>query len=203
MNPEKFPVVSRNYQFKCTLCGNCCTGDQKVHLNLYDLYRMSRFHNYDNTKSLFDAGLIHLIKTDNGVFLPRIRFKVKPFCFCPFLINEEKQGICKLHPDHKPLICSMAPLGRVVDFENNSETYYLIEPAPDCPGMKSKVVNQLQDFKDEYATHLSYQERFFKLLEFLKDKNWSRSEFLELFYCFDCRLPFDEILDLIETNIYV
>jgi len=191
---KNFREIKKTYNFKCTLCANCCTGDQKVHLDLYDLYKMARFHNYNSTGLLFSAGLLILVPVDRGVFLPRIRFKHKPFRFCPFLINEAKRGLCSLHPDHKPLVCSLAPVGREVDFKTGTDRYYFVKPAPDCPGVNAETQNVLSDIQQIYNRELDWQKAFFYILHHLQDIHWKREEFLENLYTFPVQIPFEKIL---------
>ncbi len=201
MNVEKFPVITDTYYFKCTRCGNCCTGDQKVHLNLYDLYKMAAYHKFNNSALLFRSGLVNLIRTKNNVYLPRIRFKVNPFRFCPYLINGENTGLCKLHPQMKPLICSLAPAGRVIDFEDNSETWLFVKPAPDCPGAAVHHKNTLNELKEEFNAELEYQKRFFRLLNTIRFLKWERKDFLDRLYSFSSLRPFDEMLFELERNL--
>ena len=201
MGIENLPEITDTYYFKCTRCGNCCTGDQKVHLNIYDLYKLAGYHKFADSGQLFSSGLINLIHTKNKVYLPRIRFKVKPFRFCPYLINGENTGLCKLHPDSKPLICSLAPAGRVINFEDDSETWLFVKPAPDCPGSEIKHENSLSALKEEFSTELQYQKRFFRLLNSIQDLNWQRKEFLERLYSFSLLPSFTEILEELEQNL--
>jgi len=201
MEVENFPVITDTYYFKCTQCGNCCTGDQKVHLNLYDLYKMADYHKFNDTGFLFKNGLVNLIHTKSGVYLPRIRFKVKPFRFCPYLINEEDRGLCKLHPDSKPLICSLAPVGRIIDFEEGSESWLFVKPAPDCPGSSVHHENSLANLKEEFKEELHFQERFFRLLNSIQYLKWERKDSLERLYTFSLLQPFTETLEALEQKL--
>lgn len=187
-----FPIIQNTYNFECTKCGNCCTGDQKVNLNPYDLYKMARYKNFTHTKELFDSGLVHLIFAQNDAWIPQIKFKSmvhKKLIFCPFLINEFDDsnrllGLCSLHPDFKPLICSMAPIGRVFDFKEQTEHYLFVKPAPDCPGVGIKKVNYLSDLEFQFEKELYYEKEFFRMLEQLQSSNYSKEYYLEKFYYF-------------------
>ncbi len=201
MNPEEtFPEIKTNYRFECTFCGDCCTGAQKVHLNPYDLYKMAAFLSYENTELLFKKNWLKLIQTQKGVYLPRIRFKRYPFRFCPFLINEESRGLCRLHPSHKPLVCSMAPVGRVVDVAQNRETWHLVPPTPTCRGMHQPVVNALSGFQTEFAQELDWQKRFFRLLERIQLFKWNRDDFLTRLYRMDTTKPFHTQFEYMESS---
>ena len=201
MNPSEFPEIHNSFKFKCTLCANCCTGDQKVHLNLNDLYKIAVWHGFQDTGQLFNSALTVLIKTSSNVYLPRIRFKQKPFQFCPYLQNEKSQGLCKLHPENIPFICSLAPVGRVIDFKTETDRFYYVKPAPDCPGDQSGQITFLDDIKDKYAKELEYQKRFFKILNKLQQRQYKRSYFLSEIYTFPINRDFELILSEIEQKI--
>lgn len=200
---EEFTRIKDLYHFECTRCGNCCSGDQKVFLNLYDLYKLARYHQFDNTRKLFDAGIVLLVEDQNNAFLPRLRFRIKPFPFCPYLMHEpvennKIQTYCLLHPDFKPLVCSMAPVGRIVDFEKNEDHFVFVKPAPDCPGIKSKKENSLGDIISEYQQALRYQLAFFQLLQKAREQDFKREAYLDLIYSMQTTLSFDEVLNLLK-----
>jgi Fe-S-cluster containining protein len=187
-----FPIIENTYQFECSKCGNCCTGDQQVNLNPYDLYKMTRFNGFNHTKQLFDNGLIHLVKSQNNAWIPQIKFKSiakKKHKFCPFLINELNDqnkllGLCSLHREKKPLICSMAPVGRVIDFSNNSEKFVFVKPAPDCPGVEIKKENKLNDLKKLLSEELEYEKQFLMMLDLIVIKKFPKEFFLKHLYFF-------------------
>lgn len=207
-----FKVIDNAYTFECTMCGNCCTGDQKVFLNLYDLYKIARFKKYNNTRQLFLKQLVMLVKGQNDVWLPMIKFKrlisrkhhsPLPFKFCPFLINEindenELKGYCSLHPDRKPLICSLAPVGRIVDIEKQSEKFVFAKPAPDCMGVKSQKINYLDEIKLKYKEDLENELRYYRILKNAADRRLNKSEIIETIYSFTVSQPFKKSLSHIE-----
>ena len=195
---KEFTVIEDHYQFECTRCGNCCTGDQKVFLNLYDLYKLARYHQFDNTQMLFDRGIVLLVRDQNMAFLPRLRFRLKPFAFCPYLMHEELgkkniQTYCQLHAHFKPLVCSMAPVGRIIDLEKEEDQYVFVKPAPDCPGIKSKKENRLTDTLHAYQQELKFQSAFFRLLQKAREQDFKRESYLDLIYSISTALPFDEV----------
>ena len=182
---EDFPEIINEYNFRCTLCANCCTGDQSVLLNLYDLYIMAGHLSMANTKQLFDDHWLRLLKIEQNVWLPQVRFKLKPYKFCPFLISDRSEcgkliGLCSLHPENKPLVCAMAPVGRIIDFESDKDEFVYVKPAPDCPGVNIKQVNYLDDLKKNYKIELVYQKRFFNILEHIKRKKTTQKVILFL-----------------------
>jgi Fe-S-cluster containining protein len=211
-----FQIIKTTYSFECTQCGNCCTGDQKVNLNLYDLYNMALYKGFKNTGQLFDAEIVHLVKAQNNVWTPQIKFKSikktsgqklfskQDLVFCPFLINElddqnHLKGLCSLHPHKKPLICTMAPVGRILDLKEGKEDFVFVKPAPDCPGVESQKTNRLADLQNDLADELAYEKRFYKLLESL-DKTASKSFYLKRIYSFPTILPFEQILKSYEQD---
>ena len=202
---NEFTIIQNRYNFKCTKCGNCCTGDIRIQLNPYDLYKMARFLDMKSTCELFDRRYVRLFSHEQGVWAPEIQFKTGPFKFCPFLLNnldenEQFEGLCALHEKHKPLVCTMAPIGRTIDFEDNREEYVFIDPAPDCPGIDSDKENNLMDILEKCDRELYYQRKFFRILENIKDFGLSKSYYLENLYYFNIRPDFNEILDLLENK---
>lgn len=200
MNTSDLPIIDNTYRFECRQCGSCCTGNMKIHLNLYDLYKMSRFIKFAGADELFDQKFVYLAPGENKTWIPQIRFKNKPFKFCPFLINEMDEqdrlkGFCSMHPDSKPLICAQAPVGRIIDFKTNSNRWVFIKPAPDCQGIYSLKSNYLKDHKIKYQQELDYQYRFFRILESIKNNNLSKREYLCLLYYFPVDHSFETILE--------
>lgn len=128
--------------FSCTLCGECCRGDQVVRLNGEDIGLLCRFTGLKDLEALEAAGLVERVCEAPGFARPRIRFRKRPFRFCPFLENDLGEdgllrGLCRLHPDGKPLVCHLAPLAREVDDDGMlaRETWQAVAPVDGCPGM--------------------------------------------------------------------
>ena len=193
-----FIPIAESYKFSCTMCANCCTGDQQVLLTPYDLYKMGRFLHLSNSRQLFEEGWVKLVKGENDVWRPQIRFRSKPFKYCPFLTNElnedgQLKGRCQLHPQNKPLVCAMAPVGRIVDTEKKKDEYVFIKPAPDCPGMNSRQENRLQDLLKTHRKELDYQWRFFEILQEAKELKLNAKESLSLLYTFSLSDKYEKI----------
>ncbi|MBN1409046.1 MAG: hypothetical protein JW956_14700 [Calditrichaceae bacterium] len=188
------------------MCGNCCSGDIRITLNLYDLYKMARYLKMKSTIELFDRDYVRLFKLDeHNVWLPEIQFKTNPLKFCPFLINEVDdkkylQGLCSLHPEYKPLICAMAPVGRILDFDNDSDQFVFMKPAPDCPGADQKKEHHLSKDIKSYDVELNFQKRFFRILEQLKAVDYSKEYYQEYLYQFYVNLEFPDIIESIENR---
>lgn len=161
--------MNRTYRFECTLCGDCCWGRQVVRLNREDLLLMAEFQGMENTRELFTAGLVEAVREQSG-WRPRIRFRTRPRRFCPFLLNSitdegTLQGLCRLHPEYKPLVCHLSPLGRTVDLADDSETWSVTPPVEGCPGMdRGGLRNSLQDL-EPYRDRLDREKDFFQLLQ--------------------------------------
>ena len=203
---KSFPIINDIYYFDCTKCGNCCTGDIRITLNLYDLYKMARFLRMKSTQDLFNQNCVQLFKHEHNVWLPEIQFKTSPLKFCPFLINDADdknyiQGLCSLHPEHKPLICALAPVGRILDFDEGSDQFVFIKPALDCPGVDEKKENHLSEDVAAFSEELSHQKLFFRILEQLKEADYPPAYYQEKLYHFDVDLNFNVIIKLIEDKL--
>ncbi len=201
-----FPEIKNGFYFKCTLCGDCCTGEQEVLLNWYDLYKMARFLSYTHTAPLFEEGWLELVpdKT-HAVWRPRIRFKEKPFKFCPFLNNEldehnELKGYCQMHPRHKPLVCALAPVGCQYDSVKKETRFLLVPPTEWCPGMNSRAWNDLSEYLRNFRQEIAYQEIFFEALEKQKQAHWSKEDFLNEFYAFAVDEDFEKIIQELQAH---
>lgn len=188
-----------NYRFRCICCGDCCTGNMEININLFDLHKLGKRLEMESTSELFSSGLVGLFEGQNGVLVPRIIFKTRPFPFCPWLINDPGddgvlRGFCSMHPHDKPLVCKLAPVSRTVDFADDSEIFYLTAPTENCPGMKYSDDNSLRELKSSLRRELAYEKRFYRILERMTHREeCSESDFINL-YTFDCSRSFDEIL---------
>ncbi len=198
--------IDEIYKFDCICCGDCCTGNMEININLYDIYKIGKYLNIKNSIEMFSRNLIKLVQVQNNCWTPQIIFKRIPFSFCPWLINDMGEddilrGFCFLHPHSKPLICKMAPAGRIVDFEKNLITYKLTSPTENCPGMKSHRENILSDLKLQLEDELEYEYRFYRMLEQIKDKSYSKNLILKKLYSFDLNQGFVKILTELEGKL--
>jgi hypothetical protein len=198
-NSMKQTPIDEVFHFRCTCCGDCCTGNMEININLYDLYKMARFLKMSNSRECFDKGLVRLVQVQNGCWTPQIVFKTSPVKFCPWLINDLGdddilRGYCSLHPGHKPLICKMAPAGRIVDFYNQTTSYVLTEPTENCPGMLSSAENRLSDLKEDLSVELAFESRYYRILDKVKETLVSRETMVEQYYTFQTEREFEDIL---------
>ena len=202
---KEHPVIKEKFHFQCTRCGNCCTGDQQVFLNLFDLYKMARALGFSHTRTLFERSVVTLTRAQHDVYFPKIRFRTRPYKFCPFLHYEDISGeslvtSCALHPDHKPLICHMAPVGRVLDLESEREEFVFVRPAPDCPGVESQHENTLDVWLKDLHRELEYQKDFFRILNKIKNLNWNKQRTAKALYYFEVNTPFTGILNRLKKK---
>lgn len=152
---------------------------------------MARYLSLDHTEELMKKGYVLITRGQNGILLPQIRFKTSPFPFCPFLINDLTEdgtlrGLCSLHPHHKPLVCSLAPLGRVYDFDKpltKRAEYTYIRPTPECTGCEKGAPLPLADMEESLKSEIIYEEEFYRLL-------WSGYTPTEEFYSFSVKETF-------------
>lgn len=162
------------FHFSCSACGSCCTGDMTICLNLADLQRMAAFVGVDRVGQLFELGYVDELTLEKGGFRPVIRFKTKPFKFCPFLENRLEDdgnllGLCRLHPDLKPLVCKLAPIGRELILTGkeliSSETWFFTEPVSGCPGCRRVQEQSVKPWVKSNARELDWEIRYFRILE--------------------------------------
>ncbi len=204
---SSFPIIDNTYLFECTKCGNCCIGDIRITLNPYDLYKMAHFLKMKSTCELFDQNYVCLFKHhEHNVWLPEILFKTSPLKFCPFLINDADdknyiQGLCSLHPEYKPVVCSMAPVGRILDFEEFTDQFAFLRPAPDCPGVEEQKENHISEDIAAFSDELNLQNRFFRILEQLNEVDYSKEYYQENIYQFNVDLDFYKIIKSIEDKL--
>jgi len=167
------------FAFDCSLCGSCCRGDIVIPLNLEDLQRMSAFLNFEKTAFLFEENYARELPLEAGGFRPAIRFKEYPEKFCPFLENRlddanKLKGLCRLHPDLKPLVCSLAPVGRELEFVNEDEAkekWYFTEPVSGCPGCRERKIQTAKSSISEKAEALKNEHDYFSVMERLQRLN--------------------------------
>jgi len=188
--------IDENYQFRCSCCGDCCSGNMDININLYDLYKIALKLDHSSTEELFHQKLVTLVEGQNGAWIPRIQFRRKPFSFCPWLINDlgdegVLRGFCSLHPHDKPLVCKLAPVGRIADLTEGSERFVLTAPTENCPGMESGCENSLAELKEELRKELDLEFRFFAILE--KMSGMDKKEY-EKIYRLDCAISFENQL---------
>ncbi len=127
--------------FRCTVCGECCRGDQKVWLNPADLERLAAELALSGPAELESRRIVVSEPSQHGVMRPRLRFRPSPAGLqCPFLVNDLDEdgrlwGKCSLHNTAaKPLVCRLAPLARTVDLEAGTEEWREVPPVIGCPG---------------------------------------------------------------------
>ena len=184
--------------FNCSCCGDCCSGEMTIRLNHYDLYKIGKHFNLYNSKELFDRGLIKLKLGQNNVQIPTINFKINPYKFCPFLINDINEnnilkGFCSLHPYIKPLVCILSPYSREYDSLSNNTIFFNTKPTETCPGTYSMKETQ---FSCAVAKEIENENWFYSTLESIlnnKTKNYS-----DTLYYFSISEPYSKIKNNIE-----
>ena len=173
--------LDEEYAFDCTLCGECCRGDIRISLNLNDLWKMAKHLEFQETGHLFESGWVAEEPLKEGGFRPYIRFKEKPMRFCPFLENRlqddgELIGLCRLHPDSKPLVCTLAPIGREVEFPD-LETWFFTEPIEGCPGCREEKRCQVRQTIAPLEEELALERLYFQVMETMQRNFCPYSEY--------------------------
>jgi hypothetical protein len=168
---------------------------------------MADFLGYTNTKLLFEKNWVKLAQGQNGIPVPRIKFRQKPVPFCPFLINEQTDddhwiGLCTLHPHHKPLICALSPLGIETDFSMGITSYSFMKPDPDCPGILHDEDGYLYDMLNDYHPEIQYHTRYLDILDHLVAMRFKDESVIMNINCFDVHADFDNTLQTIEQQFF-
>lgn len=167
--------AEERFAFACSGCGSCCRGAMTIRLNLADLQRMAGYLGFERTGQLFEGGFVEELPLEQGIgFRPALRFIEKPSRFCPFLENVLDDGNwtltgrCRLHPDLKPLVCKLAPLGREVcidDALRALEQWVFTEPVKDCPGCRVEQLQRVTDWAAAHTRELALETQYFRVME--------------------------------------
>lgn len=161
------------WAFDCACCGDCCRGRQSVALNRDDLAILAARLGLGDSAGLFAQGVAEARRTEAGHWRPYLRFKTRPRRMCRFLRNELADdgrlfGYCELHPDAKPLVCHLAPLGRVADLASGGQEWRVYEPSPGCPGLGRGPLldfDRALDARADLRPRLAAELDFFAFLE--------------------------------------
>lgn len=187
--------------FDCSCCGDCCSGDMDIFVNIYDLYKITKYLGYKNSKELFESRLFKFIPGQNGLSLPKINFKTKPYKFCPFLTNSvdddlNLKGFCTLHPLNKPLVCILAPISREIDIESSSNKFYITYPSNHCNGKIYREDEYVKIASEKMEMELIYESRYYKILDNILSNGIINYESI---YYFSIKKSIEEILSNIES----
>lgn len=170
-----------------------------VFLNPDDLNLIACFLGFLDSKLLFDESIVIIDTERGGAPLPRLRFSSGAAGCCPFLENRLDEdgdsyslsGLCRLHPDSKPLVCWLAPLHRTVDFDLDTELWGLKSPLPGCPGFGSFIVSEAgaPEPHEFLLGRLDSEKAFFKNLSAMLDAGIPGEEIVRRLYFFktDCQ----------------
>jgi len=181
---KDWPEISEksSIPFKCQLCGDCCRGDMTIPLNLNDLQKMTKHLKLSSAHELTEKSYIQWQSDDNSVWRPVMKFRNPPYDFCPFLSNKVEddgsvKGLCTLHPYKKPLVCNLAPMGKILN-EDDSVSWCLVPPTENCPGMNSKEIFSASEILNKLRTEMSRENTYFRVLEHLYDMGADRDLFI-------------------------
>lgn len=158
------------FGYACTCCGECCRGSIDIRLNVEDLWRIARFLGVAETAELAVMGLIREEPIEGGGLWYCMRFKQGWLKCCPFLDNRLEDdarllGLCRLHPDWKPLVCLLAPMGREWDEKSGESVWFFQEPIEGCPGVDDgKAVYDPKDEILRLRDRLDRETRYFAIL---------------------------------------
>jgi hypothetical protein len=162
----------------------------KVFLNPRDLVLITNYLNSNNTEVLFLKGCVIIDHARVGAPLPRMRFRKGVMEFCPFLENSVDEagrlsGKCLLHPGHKPLVCTLSPLGREVDLGLGEESWEVKSPLPGCPGggLALRICEEPDiSFEPRIRARLDEEREFFEALSAMLYEKLPETEIIRRLY---------------------
>ncbi|MGL1894221.1 MAG: hypothetical protein OCD02_21505 [Spirochaetaceae bacterium] len=181
-------------KFNCLCCGDCCSGNMKINLNLYDVYKLGKHMGFSSTKELFEKNILKLVLGQNSIKIPQMVFKIVPYKFCPFLINDvdeemKLKGYCSLHPYKKPLVCILAPISKEFDVTTELDSYTYTKPTENCLGNFEDEEYPKQELLKPVEYEIEYEKEYFKILNNILTLNRSNYEY-DLYY-FDLNISFE------------
>ena len=181
--------------FRCTVCGECCRGNQNVWLNPTDLLRLAGHLGYKDTGRLIDERIVVIEAGEHGVSRARLRFRRGPAGpACRFLVNDLDEhgrlwGKCSLHSsDAKPLVCRLAPLSRSVETSGGVEEWREVPPVIGCPGWGRNPPTadgreiSVPELPAALRADLNAEVKFFRQLETMTDQGVSHDPVVEMLY---------------------
>lgn len=140
---------NHEFLFTCTSCGDCCKNRDNLLLTSRDLYKLAKNFKKSTQQIIREYCNAQFIKNSN---VPR--FLLSPIGTekkCPFLVK----NTCSVY-DIKPTLCSLYPLGRLIDYtQNSSQIKYtrdtvLCGTQEDTYTIKTWLVKNKIPFNDEF-----------------------------------------------------
>jgi len=173
-NLDKYRIgIDDVFAFKCRECGKCCRGREDILLNPRDVYNIATALEMTH-KQVIETYCEVYIGQDSRIPIARLKPK-GPNRNCPLLQGDR----CIIHaknPAHKPTVCALFPLGRVVASEhapenmelgNPYEVQYILNHAS-CGSLKRKqtVRAWLENYNIPTDDHffLKWNEALFKIV---------------------------------------
>ncbi len=189
-------------KFNCLCCGDCCSGDMSIKLNIYDLFKMGKHLKLNSTKELFDKKILTFKTGQNGIIIPEIVFKTSPYKFCPFLINDlndvmELKGYCSLHPFIKPLVCILAPISKTFETDGRRSEYSFTKPTENCPGELVGDDLPIDELLEPVKDEIFFENQFYTILDIIMVKNIEN--YKERLYYFNLEDSFINTIDNIRN----
>ena len=114
-------------------------------------------------------------------------------------------GLCQLHPDFKPLVCSLAPLGREVSFKDGmwnmlQENWNFVEPIEGCPGCRVEEKTSIRSSIQSLGSELEQETQYYEILERLQKNEAGIRAYEELHYSLTANQSMEEYLRMWREN---
>lgn len=171
------------FKFTCTACGACCTNRAKggeIILSPYDIFQLAK----GLSMNIGDIISKHTKFNYGGqsklpMFTISNKIKFDGSSVCTFLRAKGDKKLCSVH-EFKPSACSLYPLGRFIDNENNKLMY--INQKDGCSNRikkdthEHKVSDWIPSLENSAESFIEYSTFINKLYEILDVPNFINSD---------------------------
>lgn len=113
-----------SFHFSCEGCGHCCINKDDIIINTHDIFRLRKLLEETGSEIINNYCKVHL-GPDSGfpiitLAMKTIQINNSTYRICPFLTNINEKMECVVS-SHKPTVCAMFPLGRMISMKSNTK----------------------------------------------------------------------------------
>lgn len=113
-----------SFHFSCEGCGHCCINKDDIIINTHDIFRLRKLLEETGEEIIRNYCKVHL-GPDSGfpiitLAMKTIQINNSTYRICPFLTNINQKIECAVN-SHKPTVCALFPLGRMIKIKSDSQ----------------------------------------------------------------------------------